>query len=146
MRKQSKVLLADGILAALCALALPAVSCSTNRPAWVEPQRVPGSAPEHWPSVAGKRSPWLEAQRLSGSLPRASLSVADRARVLEIAREAAKAITIPSDSEPFIQESDTEYIVTFPVWYARITRGPDYHAQIVIEKASGKVLRRLVGC
>ena len=122
MRKRSKILLVCGLLVIACVLALLAVSW--NR----------------------KRSPWLEAQCLPGSLPEASLSSADRARILETATEAVKEVAaIPDDSEPFIQETDTEYIVTWPVWYSRIVPGAGYHYQIVIDKSSMKVTRKLVG-
>ena len=119
MRKQSKALLAVGLLVVSCVVGLLAAARSR------------------------RRSPWLEAQRLPGSLPEASLSAAERARLVETAREAARAVTIPDDCRPFIQETDAEYIVTFPVWYSRPVPGSDFYAQVVIDKASGKVLKWL---
>ncbi|MHC4248291.1 MAG: hypothetical protein ACYS9X_04110 [Planctomycetota bacterium] len=117
--KRSAALLAGGLLGVACAIGLLAVS--RNR----------------------KRSAWLEAQRLPGALPEAPLSAADRARLEREAREAVAMLAIPEHCEPYIQENDTEYIVTFPVWRRRIVPGSSYYAQITIEKASGKVLKKL---
>ncbi|MHC5055687.1 MAG: hypothetical protein ACYTKD_13335 [Planctomycetota bacterium] len=120
-RKRSAALLAGGLLGVACAVGLLAVSRDR------------------------KRSAWLEAQRLPGALPEALLSAADRARLLKTTGEAAKGVRIPDDCEPYIQESETEYVITFPIWYWRVVPGPDYHIQVFIDKSSGKVLKALSG-
>jgi len=91
-------------------------------------------------------SPWLESRRLpDGSLPQVAISASERAALVALARKAVEgAMLVPAEIDAFIEETDTEYIVTFPTFDLR-GPGADYYAQIRIDKSSRQVTKVWVG-
>jgi hypothetical protein len=92
-------------------------------------------------------SPWIESRRLpDGTLPEAQLSPGKRSQLVETALNACEGhVKVPGDSRVFVEETGSDYIVTFPVYYSRLFPGPGYYAQVTIDKATGKVTGILGG-
>lgn len=54
-------------------------------------------------------------------------------------------IAIPPEVKPIIEENEDTYIVIFPTNLEPGVRGPDYHAKVVINKNTKKIIKVLVG-
>ena len=54
-------------------------------------------------------------------------------------------VEVPSDSQPVVEFSNDTIIVTFPTNLPPLTLGPDYHAQVTIDRKIGEIIDVLVG-
>ncbi len=67
-----------------------------------------------------------------------------RVCAIKIARAAgSKGVHIPKDAPVLCKESGKNLIVIFKMQLPLNVRGPDYYAQVTIEKSSGKVVKVL---
>lgn len=64
---------------------------------------------------------------------------------IALARAQCKGIEMPQGSPATVTESETTYVVTFPIARAEPRPGPDYYARVTIAKENGEVLETLVG-
>jgi hypothetical protein len=95
-------------------------------------------------SLEDLSSPWLESKRLpDGTVPQAQLPGDQRSRLVRIARDACRGkMKIPDGWPAFIEETQSSYVVTFPLDYSRATGpGASYYAQVTVDKATGNVIR-----
>jgi hypothetical protein len=53
---------------------------------------------------------------------------------------------MPEDAMAFIEETETTFVVTFPIFRSRPVPGSDFYAQIHIRKSDGVVLRKMGSC
>ena len=100
-------------------------------------------------SCERRYSPWLESKRRpDGSLPEAALApdVEKRVRAIIEARLATDSL-IPADIEPFIEETNTHYVVTWPSWCRdnwwppgrpKTSWHPNFEYQFSIDKTTWK--------
>lgn len=63
---------------------------------------------------------------------------------IAIARNAARGIEMPQGIAPQLRTTGDLWIVTFPMPLPPGTRGPDYYAQIQVDRRTGKVMKVLV--
>lgn len=67
-------------------------------------------------------------------------------RAIELARQACVGkVEIPADVRPSVVQRGPSLLVTFPTTLAPGTRGADYHAQVTIDAATGRVIEILGG-
>ena len=75
-----------------------------------------------------------------------SRSTITRDQAVQIADTASrKAMDIPPDLKPTVEETDDVFIVTYPLTLPEDTLGPDYYTRVEIDKKTGEIILLLVG-
>ncbi len=96
--------------------------------------------------LAASCRPQPEKQPLSSAVRRQSKPVT-RAEAVQIAGAASrKAMLIQKQVNPQVEESDTAFVVTYPMTESKkqLVRGPDYYTKVTIDRQTGKITKLLV--
>ena len=71
-----------------------------------------------------------------------------REQAVGIAEQASrKAMLIPRQVQPQVDESDTAFIITYPMTLSKQqppVRGPDYYTKVTVDKQTGMITKLLV--
>ena len=71
-----------------------------------------------------------------------------REQAVGIAEQASrKAMLIPKQVQPQVDESDTAFIITYPMTLSKQqppVRGPDYYTKVTVDKQTGMITKLLV--
>ena len=156
-------LVMDGVRYRSHANYVEAIDVQSDKPVW-HTVLYPGIEPEHPNSRLEKDAQWnivsaikivgdkieardgkgnaYELDRKTGKIVRHAVTEAE---AIAIARDAVRDLKMPPGIEPQMEEKDDFWIATFPMQLPKGRRGPDYYAQIHVDRWTGKVMKILVG-